>query len=122
VFAALARRGAPRARLGATVDRGWGTYTVLQEGPGYKIKRLEVRPGKRLSLQLHHHRSEHWVVVAGQAHVECDDRSFVLGVHESTFIPAGARHRLANRTADPIVLIEVQCGSYVGEDDIVRLD
>jgi mannose-1-phosphate guanylyltransferase len=104
------------------VHRPWGTYTVLEEGNGFKIKRIEVKPGASLSLQMHHHRSEHWVVVNGKAKVINGEREILLNTNESTFIPAGHKHRLINPGTIPCVMIEVQSGSYVGEDDIVRLE
>ncbi|MCX8116279.1 MAG: phosphomannose isomerase type II C-terminal cupin domain, partial [Burkholderiaceae bacterium] len=100
----------------------WGTYTVLEEGPRFKIKRLEVRPGAALSLQLHHHRSEHWVVVSGIAKVINGDHERFVNTNESTFIPAGVRHRVENPGKLDLVMIEVQCGDYLGEDDIVRFE
>lgn len=103
-----------------TVARPWGTYTVLEEGEGYKIKRIEVRAGQSLSLQMHHHRSEHWVVIAGTAKVQRGEESFMLMPNESTFIPAGIRHRLENPGVVDVAIIEVQSGGYLGEDDIVR--
>lgn len=103
-------------------ERPWGRYTVLEETNGYKIKRVEVKPGERLSLQMHHHRSEHWIVVSGTAQVTCGDREFVVSINESTFIPMGTRHRLENPGIIPLVLIEVQSGEYLGEDDIVRFE
>lgn len=109
-------------RLHRTVYRPWGTYTVLEEQPRYKIKRLTVKPGAILSLQMHHHRSEHWVVVKGTAEVTCGDDSFLVHENESTYITAGQKHRLANKGVIPLELIEVQNGSYLGEDDIVRFD
>ena len=102
-------------------ERPWGTYTVLEENLNYKIKRIEVHPGQRLSLQMHHHRCEHWIVVSGTAEVTCGDREFILNVNESTFIPMGIRHRLANPGKIPLCIIEVQSGEYLGEDDITRL-
>ncbi len=107
-------------KLHRTAHRPWGTYTVLEEGKNYKIKRIEVKPGARLSLQMHHHRSEHWVVVEGAAKVLNGDLEIVLNVNESTFIPKKHKHRLENIGQDRLVLIEVQTGSYLGEDDIVR--
>lgn len=109
-------------KLHKTVCRPWGTYTVLEEGPGFKMKRIEVKPGGRLSLQVHQHRSEHWVVVKGEASVVNGEGELVVKQNESTYIPAGHRHRLENRTQNELVLIEVQCGDYLGEDDIVRFD
>ena len=104
------------------MSRPWGSYTVLQEGPQFKIKRIEVRPGHALSLQMHHHRSEHWIVVSGTAEVTNDERRALVRVNESTFIPAGHKHRLANPGIVPLIMIEVQSGEYLGEDDIVRFD
>jgi mannose-1-phosphate guanylyltransferase len=116
----LKRKASPLATEHVTVERPWGTYTTLNESERFKIKRIEVKPGGRLSLQMHHHRSEHWVVVSGAAKVTCNDKEFLLSPNESTFIPVGARHRLENPGKLPLVMIEVQCGDYVGEDDIVR--
>ena len=103
-----------------TVGRPWGTYTVLEEGPGFKIKRIVVKPGQSLSLQMHHHRSEHWVVVSGTAQVTNGERTLILRTNESTYIPAGNKHRLENPGLMDLVIIEVQSGEYLGEDDIVR--
>ena len=122
VVGELKARGHEAYRLHRTVSRPWGAYTVLEEAPGFKIKRIEVRPGASLSLQLHHRRSEHWVVVRGIAHVTNGDNSFDVLPNESTYIPIETRHRLENRGAEPLVIIEVQCGDYLGEDDIVRYD
>ena len=108
-------------RLHRTVSRPWGTYTVLEEGVHYKIKRIEVKPGASLSLQMHHHRSEHWVVVSGMAKVVNGERGeFMVNTNESTYIPAGHKHRLENPGVIDLVMIEVQSGEYLGEDDIVR--
>jgi mannose-1-phosphate guanylyltransferase/mannose-6-phosphate isomerase len=105
-----------------TVHRPWGTFTVLEEGARFKIKRIVVKPGASLSLQMHHHRSEHWVVVAGSAKVAVGGKETFLRPDESTYIPAGTAHRLANPGAIDCVMIEVQAGDYVGEDDIVRFE
>lgn len=105
-----------------TVFRPWGTYTVLEEGERFKIKRIVVKPGASLSLQIHHHRSEHWVVVSGVARVTNGDHVLMLHTNQSTFIPAGHQHRLENPGLVDLMLIEVQTGEYLGEDDIVRLD
>jgi mannose-1-phosphate guanylyltransferase/mannose-6-phosphate isomerase len=102
--------------------RPWGSYTILDEGVGYKVKRIEVRPGGCLSLQSHEHRSEHWTVVDGVAHVVNGDNELVLKANESTYIECGSRHRLENRGSEPMTLIEVQTGSYLGEDDIYRYE
>ena len=118
----LKSKGHEAARLHRTVARPWGTYTVLQEGPRFKIKRIEVRPEQALSLQMHHHRSEHWIVVSGTAKVTRDDKTFLVAANESTYIPIGTRHRLENPGVMGLVMIEVQCGDYLGEDDIVRFD
>lgn len=105
-----------------TVIRPWGVYTVLEEGPGFKIKRIEVKPGARLSLQSHQHRSEHWVVVKGQARILNGETSTTILANQSSFIPAGHKHRLENPSEDDLVMIEVQCGEYLGEDDIERFE
>jgi mannose-6-phosphate isomerase len=102
-------------------NRPWGAYAVLEENGHYKIKRIEVKPGQRLSLQMHHHRSEHWIVVSGTARVTCGEKEFIVNINESTFIPIGMTHRLENPGIIPLVIIEVQSGEYLGEDDIVRL-
>jgi len=122
VYTQLKARGHEAHKLHRTVHRPWGTYTVLEEGPGFKIKRIEVKPGASLSLQMHHHRSEHWIVVSGAAKVVNGEREFAVHTNESTFIPAGNRHRLENPTTAELVMIEVQSGDYLGEDDIVRFD
>lgn len=116
----LRSRGAEVAHRHRTVHRPWGAYTVLDEGRHFKVKRIVVYPGAALSLQLHHHRSEHWVVVSGTAHVTNGEEVFVLQANQSTYIPQGTKHRLANPGAEPLEIIEVQTGSYLGEDDIVR--
>lgn len=108
--------------LHRTVTRPWGSYTILEEASGFKIKRIEVKPGASLSLQMHHHRSEHWVVVSGMAKVTNGDSEIVIKNNESTYIPAGLKHRLENPGIVSCVIIEVQCGSYLGEDDIVRFE
>lgn len=105
-----------------TVHRPWGTYTVLEEGANFKIKRIVVLPGARLSMQLHQQRSEHWVVVAGVAKITNGEQEVLLHENESTYIPKMHRHRLENPGESPLHIIEVQCGDYVGEDDIVRFD
>jgi mannose-1-phosphate guanylyltransferase / mannose-6-phosphate isomerase len=105
-----------------TVHRPWGTYTVLEGGDRFQIKRIVVKPGASLSLQMHHHRSEHWVVVAGMAKIVNGDKEMFVGPDQSTYIPAGTVHRLINPGVIDCVLIEVQTGDYLGEDDIVRLE
>lgn len=118
----LKQRGHEAYRLHRTVVRPWGTYTVLEEGSRFKIKRIEVKPGASLSLQMHHHRSEHWIVVSGMAKVVNGEREFFVNTNESTYIPAGHPHRLENPGKIDLVMIEVQSGEYLGEDDIVRYD
>lgn len=120
VVEVLKRKGAPEHLEHLTVYRPWGSYTILEEGPGYKVKRVTVNPGGRLSLQMHNQRSEHWVVIAGTARVTCGDHMFDLYVGQSTGIPKETRHRLENRSHEPLHIIEVQNGPYLGEDDIVR--
>jgi len=105
-----------------TVHRPWGTYTVLEEGPRFKIKRIVVKPGATLSLQYHHHRSEHWVVVSGTARVDDGEKETLVQTNESTYIPIGKHHRLSNPGVTDLHMIEVQCGEYLGEDDIVRIE
>ncbi|MFC4822522.1 mannose-1-phosphate guanylyltransferase/mannose-6-phosphate isomerase [Dokdonella ginsengisoli] len=110
------------ASVHQTVHRPWGSYTVLEDADDCKVKRLTVKPGHVLSLQLHHRRSEHWTVVEGTAKVRVGEREFLLNRNESTYIPMNTVHRLENPTGTDIHLIEVQCGDYFGEDDIVRLE
>lgn len=120
IYAELKAKGHEAHKLHRTVHRPWGTYTVLEEGVGFKIKRIEVKLGARLSLQMHHHRSEHWIVVSGTAKVTNGDLEVTLKANESIYISAGHKHRLENFGADIVVMIEVQTGMYLGEDDIVR--
>jgi mannose-6-phosphate isomerase-like protein (cupin superfamily) len=103
-------------------DRPWGSFHVLDEGEGFKVKRIVVTPGGRLSLQSHKHRGEHWTVVTGIATVIVDDRVLTLSRSQSVDIPQGAKHRLENHHGDLVEIIEVQFGDYLGEDDIVRYD
>jgi mannose-6-phosphate isomerase len=110
---------APLATI-SSESRPWGTFTTLEEGRGYKIKRIEVKSGHRLSLQMHHHRSEHWIVVSGTAKVVCGDREIILHSNQSTYVPQCTTHRLENPGVIPLILIEVQNGEYLGEDDIIR--
>jgi mannose-1-phosphate guanylyltransferase/mannose-6-phosphate isomerase len=117
----LKKQGAPEHLEHRTVFRPWGSYTVLEEGPGYKVKRVTVNPGGRLSLQLHHRRSEHWVVIAGTARITCRRRVFDLTAGQSTGIPRETPHRLENCGTVLLEIIEVQNGPYLGEDDIVRM-
>ncbi len=105
-----------------TVNRPWGSYTVLEKNERYKIKRLLIHPGAKLSLQMHRHRSEHWVVVSGTAKVTCGEKVYEIHTNESTYIPMSTSHRLENPGKVPLQIIEVQNGEYLGEDDIVRFD
>ena len=122
IVAELKRQDHPAFSLHRTVTRPWGTYTVLEESSRFKIKRIVVKPQASLSLQMHHHRSEHWVVVSGAAMITNGDREFLINANESTYIPAGHKHRLTNPGIIDLVMIEVQSGEYLGEDDIVRFD
>lgn len=108
--------------LHRVVRRPWGSYDSLEQGDRFQVKRIVVKPGAALSLQMHHHRAEHWIVVKGVAEVTCDDKVFLLAENQSTYLPLGSRHRLRNPGKVPVELIEVQSGSYLGEDDIVRFD
>jgi mannose-1-phosphate guanylyltransferase len=122
IYARLKAEGNEAHRLHCLVHRPWGTYTVLEEGAHFKIKRIEVKPGASLSLQMHHHRSEHWIVVSGMAKVVNGQNELFVQTNESTYIPAGHKHRLENPGILPLVMIEVQSGEYLGEDDIVRFE
>lgn len=122
VVGTLKARGSELPNIHVTVHRPWGTYTVLDESNGYKVKRIVVKPGKRLSLQKHFHRSEHWIVVSGTATVRRGGDAFLVRANESTYIPMGEVHRLENVGKIPLVMIEAQVGEYVGEDDIVRIE
>ena len=104
------------------VHRPWGWYDGIDQGGRHQVKRIRVNPGASLSLQKHHHRAEHWIVVSGTAEVTCGDRKMLLTENQSTYIPLGEVHRLANPGKVPLEIIEVQSGSYLGEDDIVRFD
>ena len=122
LYAALKAKGHDTHKHHLTMHRPWGTYTVLEEDPSYKIKRIEVKPGGCLSLQMHHHRSEHWIVVSGMAKVINGEKELFVRTNESTYIPAGHKHRLENPGMLNLVMIEVQSGEYLGEDDIVRFE
>ena len=103
-------------------ERPWGMYEVLAEGEGYKVKRIEVRPGHRLSLQMHQSRSEHWVIVAGEALVTIGESGIRLRPNQDVIIPQRTKHRVENPGSQSLVFIEVQCGTYLGEDDITRFE
>lgn len=102
--------------------RPWGMVTVLEEGARYRINRIEVNPGQHISTQMHHHRSEHWIVVAGTAKVICNGKETILIQKQSTYVPMSTPHRVENPGVIPLVMIEVQNGEYLGEDDIVRFE
>ena len=112
----------PEVDMNVTMYRPWGSYTVLAEGPGYKVKRIQVNPGQSLSLQMHYHRSEHWTVISGTGMLTLDNKQIIFRENESTYIPIGTKHRLSNPGKLPLMIIEVQNGKYLGEDDIVRFD
>ena len=118
----LKAAGRSEHSLHRVVHRPWGSYDSLEAGERFQVKRIVVKPGASLSLQKHHHRAEHWIVVSGTAEVSCDDKVFLLGENQSTYIPLGSKHRLRNPGKVALELIEVQSGSYLGEDDIVRFD
>jgi mannose-1-phosphate guanylyltransferase len=122
LYAELKLQGHEVHKLHRTAHRPWGTYTVLEEGGRYKIKRIVVKPGAKLSLQMHHHRSEHWIVVSGMAKVVNGECEKLVATNESTYIPAGHSHRVSNPGVLDLVMIEVQSGDYLGEDDIVRFE
>jgi mannose-6-phosphate isomerase-like protein (cupin superfamily) len=119
----LHKKGATEHICHTKVNRPWGNYTVLEEDPeGFKLKRIEVAPGARLSLQSHAHRSEHWVVVSGTATVTNGDEVITVQKNQSTYIPIGTKHRLENRGKEPLHIVEIQVGEYLGEDDIQRYE
>lgn len=122
IVARLNKDGRDETLTHQLVYRPWGAYESLGVGASFQVKRIEVSPGASLSLQMHHHRAEHWVVVSGVAQVTRGEEVFELKENESTFIPLGAKHRLANTTTEPLVIIEIQSGDYLGEDDIVRFE
>ena len=121
VVAELERQGVPQAQQHRRVARPWGMYDSVDSGARFQVKRIVVKPGASLSLQMHHHRAEHWVVVSGTAEVTNGDKVLLLSENQSTYIPIGQIHRLANPGKVPLEIIEVQSGAYLGEDDIVRL-
>ena len=122
IVASLKRDGRPQATWHRKVYRPWGSYDGIDSGDRFQVKRIVVKPGASLSLQMHHHRAEHWIVVKGTARVTNGDKVFLLGENESTYIPLGSKHRLENPGKQPLELIEVQSGGYLGEDDIVRFE
>ncbi|WP_146910512.1 mannose-1-phosphate guanylyltransferase/mannose-6-phosphate isomerase [Arenimonas daejeonensis] len=122
IVARLKAEGRSQANIHRKVYRPWGSYDGIDSGDRFQVKRIVVNPGAALSLQMHHHRAEHWIVVSGSARVTCDDKVFLLAENQSTYIPLGSKHRLENPGKVPLELIEVQSGSYLGEDDIVRFE
>ena len=118
----LNRQQRTETRTHRQVYRPWGSYDSIDMGNRFQVKRITVKPGERLSLQKHHHRAEHWIIVRGTAEVTRDHETFLLSENESTYIPIGSVHRLFNPGRIPLELIEVQSGAYLGEDDIERLD
>ncbi len=122
LVAQLKKSGRSEPSLHREVFRPWGSYDSLDNGDRFQVKRLSVRPGGVLSLQMHHHRAEHWIVVQGTARITCNDKTFLLSENESTYIPVGATHRIENPGKMPLHIVEVQSGSYLGEDDIVRFE
>lgn len=122
IVTSLESAGRSEAIIHRLVNRPWGCYDSVDAGERFQVKRITVKPGAKLSLQKHHHRAEHWIVVKGTAEVTCDDKTFLLTENQSTYIPLGSTHRLANPGKVPLELVEVQSGSYLGEDDIVRFE
>lgn len=122
VVGLLEQEGAPESKAHRRIYRPWGHYDGVVEGSRWQVKRIHVSPGESLSLQMHHHRAEHWIVVAGTALVEKNGQEELIGENQSTYIPVGCRHRLSNPGQIPVELIEVQSGPYLGEDDIVRFE
>lgn len=122
IVARLKQEGRTQTALHRKVYRPWGAYDSIDNGERFQVKRITVKPGAALSLQMHHHRAEHWIVVSGTAKVTCGDKTVLLSENQSTYIPLGVTHRLENPGKLPLELIEVQSGSYLGEDDIVRFE
>jgi mannose-1-phosphate guanylyltransferase/mannose-6-phosphate isomerase len=122
LVARIKQSGRSESSLHREVFRPWGSYDSIDNGERFQVKRLSVKPGGVLSLQMHHHRAEHWIVVQGTARITCNDKTFLLSENESTYIPIGATHRIENPGKVPLHIVEVQSGSYLGEDDIVRFE
>jgi mannose-1-phosphate guanylyltransferase/mannose-6-phosphate isomerase len=122
IVSRLEQEGREEKNLHRKVNRPWGWYDSVDEGERFKVKRIQVKPGASLSLQMHHHRAEHWIVVKGVAEITNGDQVITLSENQSTYIPQGQTHRLANPGKEPLEIIEVQSGSYLGEDDIVRFE
>jgi len=122
IVSTLKEANRKEASENVTMYRPWGSYTILSENDGYKVKKIIINPGQKLSLQMHYHRSEHWTVISGTGKLTLDDKQIIFRENESTYIPIGVRHRLANPGKIPLAIIEVQNGKYLDEDDIVRFD
>ena len=122
IVSVLKKKGYMEHEIHKTVERPWGSYTLLEQGEGYKIKKIRVEAGKRLSLQMHRHRSEHWVIITGIARVQRGEETVDIAINQSTYIPRGVKHRLENPGDTPLEIIEVQSGAYLEEDDIVRFE
>ena len=122
IVARLKEAGRPEHKLHPFVYRPWGSYESLATGPRFQVKRITVNPGAQLSLQMHYHRAEHWVVVSGTAEITNGDDVRLYTENQSTYIPLGTVHRLKNPGSIPLVIIEIQSGAYLGEDDIVRFE
>lgn len=122
IVSALNARNRLEGRSHRKVYRPWGDYDSVDSADRFQVKRITVKPGARLSLQMHHHRAEHWIVVKGTARVTRDNEEFLISENQSAYIPLGTRHRLENPGTIPLEVIEVQSGSYLGEDDIVRFE
>jgi mannose-1-phosphate guanylyltransferase / mannose-6-phosphate isomerase len=122
VVDSLKAAGRTEGQIHRKVYRPWGWYDSVDAGDRFQVKRIVVKPGAALSLQMHHHRAEHWIVVRGTAKVTCGEEILLLSENQSTFIPLGTKHRLENPGRVPLEMIEVQSGSYLGEDDIVRFE
>jgi mannose-1-phosphate guanylyltransferase/mannose-6-phosphate isomerase len=122
LVAQLKKQGRYETSLHREVFRPWGSYDSIDQGDRFQVKRLVVKPGACMSLQLHHHRAEHWIVVSGTARITRGDETFLLEENQSTYIPLGTRHRIENPGKIPLHIIEVQSGGYLGEDDIVRFE
>ncbi|HEU4602572.1 MAG TPA: cupin domain-containing protein, partial [Steroidobacteraceae bacterium] len=118
----LKKQGRHETALHREVFRPWGSYDSIDSGTRFQVKRLSVKPGAAMSLQLHHHRAEHWIVVSGTARITRGNETFLLEENQSTYIPVGTQHRIENPGKIPLHIIEVQSGSYLGEDDIVRFE
>jgi mannose-1-phosphate guanylyltransferase/mannose-6-phosphate isomerase len=122
LVAQLKKQGRYETSLHREVFRPWGSYDSIDHGERFQVKRLSVKPGASMSLQMHHHRAEHWIVVAGTARITRGEDTFLLEENQSTYIPLGTKHRIENPGKIPLHIIEVQSGTYLGEDDIVRFE